>query len=160
MHHKSQYPELDNGDRKDAGEILVRTLNHLATATSKAPPAIPVEPNRASMSYIFITCPVTKRPVQTAFEISPSELERHWDKHSRVECPHCGENHTFVVRQAFVASVLSDHGWGDPGTSDLISELKAQAETPPSPSASAKTPAEPKRPRPGRQRDSQIFGGR
>jgi len=79
------------------------------------------------MSQVFITCPKTTKTLLTPFEDSPGELQKHWDKHATIKCPHCGETHSFVVREAFVAGVLSDQGLSSRGISDLIKELEPKA---------------------------------
>jgi len=79
------------------------------------------------MSHIIISCPKTHLPVQTSFKDSPVELEKHWDEHAKIKCPHCGDVHKFVVRQAFVDGVLSDQGLSHRGISDLIKELEPKS---------------------------------
>jgi len=124
---KSPYPPVPESDRKVAREVLFRTMNRLAAAAPKTPPSSATHSNRVPVSHILITCPITRKTVQTEYLDSPLELEKHWEEHAEVQCPHCGEAHHFVVRQAFVAGIFSDQGFGNRGVSDRVKELEPKA---------------------------------
>jgi hypothetical protein len=62
------------------------------------------------MVPLFFICPNTNRQTPTGIETDPDSLRACWRKTLEVKCPHCGEEHTIHVRDAYVGGALRVHG--------------------------------------------------
>jgi hypothetical protein len=51
------------------------------------------------LSYI---CPNTNRPASAGIETDPDSLRACWRKALAVKCPHCGDVHEILVREAYM----------------------------------------------------------
>ena len=55
---------------------------------------------------VEFVCPHTDRPIDTGVIADPTTLARVWDTKMNVCCPHCGMEHNFKVREAYVEQVM------------------------------------------------------
>lgn len=58
------------------------------------------------MVPLFFICPKTNRQTPAGIETDPDSLRACWKKTLEVKCPHCGEEHTIPVRDAYVGGAL------------------------------------------------------
>ena len=66
-----------------------------------------VEWSRA-MGLLFVTCPTTRLSISTGIDTTSTSLRRIWKSNMQVACSHCGKVHEFKVRDAMLASAISD----------------------------------------------------
>ena len=57
------------------------------------------------MSAVMIRCPRTDRAVSTQIDTEPSVFQRFPEVESRMDCPACGEEHVWTVRDAWLETV-------------------------------------------------------
>jgi len=55
------------------------------------------------MAAVMIRCPRTGRAVSTAIETEPSVFSRLPEVAGRMRCPVCGEEHTWMASEAWLA---------------------------------------------------------
>ena len=60
------------------------------------------------MPAVMIKCPRTLRPVCTGVEADLSNFNGLLDVASRIRCPHCGDDHTWWKREAWLADQPSN----------------------------------------------------
>ncbi|HEY2135064.1 MAG TPA: hypothetical protein VGH49_04200 [Xanthobacteraceae bacterium] len=53
-------------------------------------------------------CPSTKEPIITATPTSFTIVQENWSRVISQKCPHCGEQHSFRFREAYLDAVLHD----------------------------------------------------
>jgi endogenous inhibitor of DNA gyrase (YacG/DUF329 family) len=56
------------------------------------------------MAVVMITCPNTGRPVSTGIESDPRSFACLPDVLSHSKCPHCGSEHVWWTREAWLAA--------------------------------------------------------
>jgi CRP-like cAMP-binding protein len=95
---------------------LLAANNRDATPLRKAPAA-------DSLSF---RCPATHRLISTVIATDSQTLARTWRDTIVIACPHCGEQHTAKVSDAFIAYVLSEERLR--GETGLDSELDSLVE--------------------------------
>lgn len=54
------------------------------------------------MGTVMIRCPKTGRSVSTEIETEVSDFERLPYVEAELHCPHCGQNHTWTRREAWL----------------------------------------------------------
>jgi len=52
-------------------------------------------------------CPKKNELIVTEIAATREVLQEHWSKVISCRCPHCGETHSFSVRDAYIDGVLS-----------------------------------------------------
>jgi hypothetical protein len=60
------------------------------------------------MVSLLTECPKTREPIDVGINIDRKSLASSWSKSVIVRCPHCNEEHTVKVREAFVQSEISN----------------------------------------------------
>ncbi len=61
---------------------------------------------------VRIRCPSTGQIVETKIETDVEALAQSWRSEASVRCPHCGEQHMFSVRDAFLDDVVFSDEFG------------------------------------------------
>jgi endogenous inhibitor of DNA gyrase (YacG/DUF329 family) len=56
------------------------------------------------MGVVMITCPTTGRAVPTGIETDQQSFDALPDTLSRSKCPHCGAEHVWWTREAWLAA--------------------------------------------------------
>jgi hypothetical protein len=54
------------------------------------------------MDDLSIRCPETNKSINIGVGAKYESLTRLWNDELRVPCPHCGQNHTVLVRDAYM----------------------------------------------------------
>jgi hypothetical protein len=61
---------------------------------------------QSKIGQIEFRCPHTDRPIETGVGADVRSLARVWYKDMQVRCPHCGLDHDFSFRGAYLEQVL------------------------------------------------------
>jgi hypothetical protein len=60
------------------------------------------------MDDLSMRCPATNKPINIGVDMKYESLTRLWNVELSVPCPHCGQNHTVVVRDAYMDQTADD----------------------------------------------------
>ena len=61
------------------------------------------------MASLIAECPNTRAPIDTGIDTGAKSLAKLWATSVDVRCPHCEEEHTISVRDAYIESATSRH---------------------------------------------------
>ena len=61
-----------------------------------------------SMTDLSIRCPETNKSINIGVGTKYESLTRLWNVKLRVPCPHCGQHHTVIVRDAYMDQTNDD----------------------------------------------------
>ena len=60
------------------------------------------------MDDLSIRSPATNKSINTGVDGKYANLTRLWNTEMRVLCPHCGQYHTILVRDAYMDQAVGD----------------------------------------------------
>jgi hypothetical protein len=67
---------------------------------------------RPRLAQLVVRCPSTAAPIQTGLDTDSEALRLAWDTTLRLRCPHCGREHAFKVRDAYIEAEIAGFGLG------------------------------------------------
>ncbi|MEJ2373937.1 MAG: hypothetical protein P8Y71_00540 [Pseudolabrys sp.] len=60
------------------------------------------------MDDLSMRCPETSKLINIGVDAKYENLTRVWNVEMTVPCPHCGHNHTDLVRDAYMDQTIAD----------------------------------------------------
>ncbi len=60
------------------------------------------------MDDLSIRCPQTSKQLNIDVSTDYKNLTRMWNVEMNVRCPHCGQNHSVLVRDAYMDQAVGD----------------------------------------------------